>query len=470
MSNYIISDATKIIELIDKFPFLEELLDELDPILKRFQNPILRKTVGRKATMTDVANLIHQDLKSVIDYFSSKIEEHTETKVDVQIGSTSTSGFEDEQVRKREMLKALVLELHAGGEKSALKARFKEILGDVEATDIASMEQELINSGELTVDQITLLCDLHVGIFEDTLEKKQTPQETPGHPIHTYMEENRAAEELIKSIRENPTPELVRKLADIEIHYTRLENQLFPILEKNLFEGPTQVMWAKHDEVRQLIRQGSEINTEEFATQVEDMIFKEETILFPTSLELLTIQDWQKVKNGEEEIGFAWVTPGDEWKPVTPEVIHQVDKPKLLDNILDMQTGKLTLEQINLIMTNLPVEVSFINENDEVVYYSDTKERIFPRSPGIIGRKVQRCHPPKSLDKVMQIIEAFRNGQKDVAEFWINMGDKFVHIRYFAVRDNSGNYRGTLEVMQDVSSIRALEGERRLVNWGENTK
>ncbi|MCG3224067.1 MAG: DUF438 domain-containing protein, partial [Candidatus Heimdallarchaeota archaeon] len=353
--------------------------------------------------------------------------------MDVQIGSTGKSGFEDEQVRKREMLKALVLELHAGGDKSALKARFKEILGDVEATDIASMEQELINSGELTVDQITLLCDLHVGIFEDALEKKQAPQETPGHPIHTYMEENRAAEKLIVSIRENPTPELVRKLADIEIHYTRLENQLFPILEKNLFEGPTQVMWAKHDEVRQLIRQGSEVDAEEFATQVEDMIFKEETILFPTSLELLAIKDWQKVKNGEEEIGFAWVAPGDEWKPVTPEVIHQVDKPKLLDNILDMQTGKLTLEQINLIMTNLPVEISFINENEEVIYYSDTKKRIFPRSPGIIGRKVQRCHPPKSLDKVMQIIEAFKTGQKDVAEFWINMMGKFVHIRYFAV-------------------------------------
>lgn len=464
------SEATKIIELIDKFPFLEELLVELDPILKRFQNPIIRKTVGKKATLTDVANLINQDLKSVIDFFSSKIEQHIGDKVDVQIGSTGKSGFEDEHVRKKEMLKALVLELHAGGEKSALKARFKEILGDVEATDIASMEQELINSGELTVDQITLLCDLHVGIFEDSLEKNLRPEESPGHPIHTYMEENRAAEELIADIRENPTPELIQKLADIEIHYTRLENQLFPMLEKREFEGPSQVMWAKHDEVRQLIRQGSEVDAEEFATQVEDMIFKEETILFPTSLELLSIQDWQKVKNGEEEIGFAWVSPGDEWKPVTPEVIHEVKEPPQLADILSMQTGKLTLEQINLIMTNLPIEISFINENDEVAYYSDTKERIFPRSPGVIGRKVQRCHPPKSLDKVMKIIEAFKTGQEDVAEFWINMNGKYIHIRYFAIRDNSGKYRGTLEVMQDVTSIRALEGERRLINWGEDAK
>ena len=466
MSNYSISEATRIIDLIDKFPFLEDLLVELDPILKRFQNPILRKTVGRKATLTDVASLIHQDLKSVIDFFSNKIEQHTETKVDLQIGSTGKSGFEDEQVRKREMLKALVLELHTGGDKSALKARFKEILGDVEATDIASMEQELINSGELTVDQITLLCDLHVGIFEDSLEENKKPDESPGHPIHTYMEENRVAKELIENIRKNPTPELIQKLADIEIHYTRLENQLFPMLEKKEFEGPTQVMWAKHDEVRQLIRQGDKVDAEEFATQVEDMIFKEETILFPTSLELLTSLDWQIVKNGEEEIGFAWVTPGDEWKPITPEVIHQVEEEPQLEDILDVQTGKLTLEQINLIMTNLPVEISFINEKEEVIYYSDTKERIFPRSPGVIGRKVQRCHPPKSLHKVNEILESFKTGQKDIAEFWINMTDKFIHIRYFAIRDSAGEYRGTLEVMQDVTSIRALEGERRLVDWG----
>ncbi|MHA1516632.1 MAG: PAS domain-containing protein [Candidatus Heimdallarchaeaceae archaeon] len=242
------------------------------------------------------------------------------------------------------------------------------------------------------------------------------------------------------------------------------------MLEKKEFEGPSQVMWAKHDEVRQLIRQGSEVDAEEFATQVEDMIFKEETILFPTSLELLSIQDWQNVKNGEEEIGFAWVSPGDEWKPVTPEVIHEVEEPPQLADILSMQTGKLTLEQINLIMTNLPIEISFINENEEVAYYSDTKERIFPRSPGVIGRKVQRCHPPKSLDKVMKIIEAFKTGQKDVAEFWLNMNGKYIHIRYFAIRDNSGKYRGTLEVMQDVTSIRALEGERRLINWGEDAK
>ncbi|MCK5343181.1 MAG: DUF438 domain-containing protein [Candidatus Heimdallarchaeota archaeon] len=465
MSKLILSEATKIMDVIDEYPFLTDVLVELDPILRRFKNPILRKTVGRRATLTDVSDMINRDLNEVISFFSKKIEEATSTKVELNVGSERISGWENEHTRKREMLKALVLELHAEGDLQTLKARFKEIIGDIEATDIASMEQELIDSGELTVDQITLLCDLHVGIFEDTLAENKKPQTVPGHPIHTYMAENSEAKKIIAKLRENPSPELIKELAKIEIHYTRLENQLFPMLEKKDFAGPSQVMWAKHDETRQLFREGEDVDLEELTSQVEDMTFKEETILFPTSLELLTTLDWQTVKHGEEEIGFAWVTPGDEWKPLTPDIIHQTPTPDITADTLDLNTGKLTLEQIDLMLTHLPIEISYINTQDEVLYYSGTKERIFPRSPGVIGRKVQKCHPPKSLEKVIQIIEAFRSGRKDQAEFWITMEGKFLHIRYFAVRDDNGKYQGTIEVMQDVTSIRALEGERRLVNW-----
>ncbi|MHA2389599.1 MAG: DUF438 domain-containing protein [Candidatus Hodarchaeales archaeon] len=465
MSKLVLSEATKIMDVIDEYPFLTDVLVELDPILRRFKNPILRKTVGRRATLTDVSDMINKDLNEVITFFKNKIEASTRTKVEQKVSSERQSGWEDEHMRKREMLKALVLELHAGGELPALKARFKEILGDIEATDIASMEQELIDSGELTVDQITLLCDLHVGIFEDTLAEHQKPQTVAGHPIHTYMAENTEAQNLIAKLRKNPSPDLINELAKIEIHYTRLENQLFPMLEKKDFAGPSQVMWAKHDETRQLLRKGEEVDVNELTTQIEDMIFKEETILFPTSLELLTTVDWQKVKQGEEEIGFAWITPGEEWKPLTPEIIHQSTQSDAFSDLLSLNTGKLTLEQIDLMLTHLPIEISYINAQEEVLYYSGTKERIFPRSPGVIGRKVQKCHPPKSVDKVEQIIDAFKAGRKDQAEFWITMEGKFLHIRYFAVRNDDGDYQGTLEVMQDVTSIRALEGERRLVNW-----
>ena len=198
MSKLILSEATKIMDVIEEYPFLAETLVELDPILRRFKSPILRKTVGRRATLTDVSDMINKDLSDVIAFFSKKIESSTNIKVEQNVGSERKSGWEDEHTRKREMLKALVLELHAGGELPALKTRFQEILGEVEATDIASMEQELIDSGELTVEQITLLCDLHVGIFEDTLAEHQKPQTVPGHPIATYMAENDKAKELIK--------------------------------------------------------------------------------------------------------------------------------------------------------------------------------------------------------------------------------------------------------------------------------
>ncbi len=130
-----------------------------------------------------------------------------------------------------------------------------------------------------------------------------------------------------------------------------------------------------------------------------------------------------------------------------------------------LDTGSLTPEQINLMLVHMPVDVSFVDENDTVVYYSATPERIFPRSPGVIGRKVQNCHPPKSLDTVNRILEAFKAGRRDEAEFWIEMDGKFIHIRYFALRDAGRRYRGCLEVSQDVTGIRALQGQKRLLDW-----
>ena len=129
-----------------------------------------------------------------------------------------------------------------------------------------------------------------------------------------------------------------------------------------------------------------------------------------------------------------------------------------------LTTGDLTLQQINLMLMNLPVDITFVDENDTVRYFSETPERIFKRTAAIIGRQVQNCHPPASVDKVVEIVEDFRAGKRDLAEFWIQMDGKFIHIRYFAMRDAGGNYRGTLEVSQDVTEIRKLEGEKRLLD------
>ncbi len=374
--------------------------------------------------------------------------------------------------KRKEILKELVLQLHAGNEDlPMLKKKFKDELGLVSAAEIATMEQELIDSGVITAEQVTKLCDLHVDIFRDSLVTNKKPQTIPGHPLHTYIAENEKAKELIRKLRADFNPMDLIQLKEIIIHYTRLENQLFPLLEKVGFSGPSQVMWAKHDEIRDMFNKADKSQLEELMDTVADMIFKEENILFPAALEKLSEAQWIKVKNGEEEIGFAWVKPGSEWKPVTPEDIHGKDITKILPDslpdlgLLQMKTGKMSLELVNLMLTHLPLDLSFIDENDNVLYYSDVPDRLFPRSPGVIGRNVKNCHPPKSQHIVMKILEAFKKGTKDVAEFWLEIGGKFIYIRYFAVRDKEGKYRGTLEVSQDITKIRKLEGTQRLLNW-----
>ena len=196
---------------------------------------------------------------------------------------------------------------------------------------------------------------------------------------------------------------------------------------------------------------------------VNDMIYKEEHILFPMALETLSEEDWAKVRKGEEEVGYAWIKPETQWKATAESFQQSLLAEKI--GSLNLDTGQLTPEQVNLMLTHLPVDISFVNEHDEVAYYSASPERIFPRSPGVIGRKVQNCHPPKSMDSVQKILDAFRAGKKDVADFWIQMQGKFILIRYFAVRDADGKYRGCLEVSQDVTSIRRLEGQKRLLDW-----
>jgi hypothetical protein len=194
------------------------------------------------------------------------------------------------------------------------------------------------------------------------------------------------------------------------------------------------------------------------------MIGKEEKVLFPMCLEMLDDADWAKVKKGEEEIGYAWIAPAPAWPAAAgPAVPDAPAADTGTDLVLD--TGVLTAEQIDLMLTHLPVDISFVDENDTVRYYSATAERIFPRSPGVIGRKVQNCHPPKSVDVVERILAAFRAGERDEADFWIESRGKFIHIRYLAMRDKQGTYRGTLGVTQDATALRALRGERRLLDW-----
>jgi len=133
--------------------------------------------------------------------------------------------------------------------------------------------------------------------------------------------------------------------------------------------------------------------------------------------------------------------------------------------ILQFETGSLSKEEAEAVLDSLPVDISFIDKEDRVKYFNKAEGRIFVRTKAVIGRKVQLCHPQKSVHVVNKILEAFKTGEKDVAEFWIDLNDRLILIRYFAVRDKNGKYLGTVEVTQDVTDIKKIEGQKRLLDW-----
>ncbi|MGY5862829.1 MAG: DUF438 domain-containing protein [Candidatus Thorarchaeota archaeon] len=457
--------TTRVLDLAKEFPFLYDTLAQISPKLKMLQNPILKRTIGKRATLTDVSKISKVPLNRLFVLLSESILKNANETVAIDKEDKGTGEWQEELERRQRSLKDIILGLHSGKEMEDLQSQFKEIVADVSATEIADMEQALISSGELTAQQVTALCDLHVEVFKESLDTQQTPETTPGHPIQTYMTENQEAQKLIDHLRKNPEDgSTIEELKKIIVHYTRMQNQLFPLLEKADITGPSTVMWAKQDEIRELIGNLNESNLSELLAAIEDMIYKEENILFPMSLENLSEQDWARVRAGEEEIGYAWIAPGREWKPVTAAEIHQADQESELPEI-ELNRGSLTLKEIDLLLRHLPADISFVGVDEKVKYYSATDHRIFPRSPGVIGRSVINCHPQKSFDKVQKIMTAFKEGKKDKAAFWIQMNDRFLLISYFAVREDNGKFVGTLEVSQDVTEIRSLEGEHRLLDW-----
>jgi len=397
--------------------------------------------------------------------------------------------------KREEKLKEVVKLLHEGKPPEELRQEFNQLLAGASADEIIRIEQSLIAEG-LPIEQVQFLCDVHVALFKELLDQQMPPEMQPGHPIYTFRAENEFVELLLHSIDEKlktlrtdagrtDLHNDFKKLQDYDRHYLRKENLLFPLLEKYDFSGPSSVMWGVHDDLRELwdalvsVTGDEEVSPEAIKYKYEklqhgirEMIYKEDRILFPNALQRLNDDDWALIYAGELEFGFAYVRRGEDWKPdLSKEELGIKFAPEKLENLKEMDmveltlnVGKLTASQVNLLLQNLPIDVTFVDENDQVAFYSQSRERIFARTPAVIGRKVQLCHPPASVDKVKVIVDDFRSGIRDEAEFWIQLNGKFIHIRYFAVRDEEGAYRGTLEVTQDISAIRKLEGEKRLAD------
>lgn len=488
-----LSHKTKLNDLLKKYPFLVDYLVGISPEFQKLKNPVFRKTMGKLATLDKVAVLGNMGLDELLSAIADEVKNRTGE--DLAIDAEVAEGQPLDPQGRQEILKYIIRGVHEGEDMEVLKKKFRELIKDVDPSEISRMEQTLIDEG-MPESEVKRLCDVHVEVFKESLEKQEIPKAPPGHPVHTFMMENREAEKIMAEIekllqRLGDKPDenvfkdtlggfgrLLEDLKKIDFHYARKENQLFPFLEAHDVSGPSQVMWGIHDDIRALLKKASEELSQEEPTAfvktmkkllptAREMIYKEEHILFPMSLEQLTQKEWKKVRRGEEEIGYAWVRPETAWpskaglEGVDNAPVPIVPGPKKLF----LSEGGLTEEQVNLMLTHLPVDITFVDSDDRVAYYTASKHRIFPRSPAIIGRKVQKCHPSKSVHIVEKIVGEFKNGNRDSAEFWLQLEGKFIHIRYFAVRDSQGKYKGTMEVSQDLTEIKKLEGEKRLLDW-----
>jgi hypothetical protein len=454
-----VTKTTTIHSLITEYPALVEFLAELAPEFEKLKNPVLRNTLARVATLDSAAQMADLDADELI-------------------------GRVEQAISRQEELKEIIRDLHRGAPVEQVKARFAAAVGGVSGSEIARMEQALVAEG-MPVEEVKRLCDVHVEVFREALDAKlAAPDDTAAqiervhgmaaggpvaleadHPGHVFQEENREITARIDAAREKDalTSEFTGLAELLERHYVRKENQLFPFLEAHGVTAPPKVMWAVHDDVRELSKavraaiqagdaEGASRDGQALLTMAADMIYKEENIMIPMALEILTSEDWAAVGSSEEAV------------PGAPAAATVTAPGEGEAEAIPLTTGSLTREQLDLMLSALPADLTFVDADDRVAFFSGGA-RIFPRSPGVIGRTVQNCHPPKSVHIVERILEAFKAGEKDVAEFWIEMGGRFVHIRYFALRDAKGVYQGVLEVSQDVTAIRALSGERRLLDW-----
>ena len=435
------------------------------------------------------------------------------------------------------VLRDILLDLHHGASPESVQERFEATFTGVSAIEISLMEHELMNSDTgITFEDVMELCDVHANLFKNAVEGVEVADaDHPGHPVRMFKDENLALRAAILRIRRlldtyeqledaEERKELatglhrqIGLLGQFECHYQRKEELFFPIMERYGHDSPPKVMWGVDDQIRDLYKavltaekeldahglEALRTAFENFVTEFESMIFKEESILLMILLECFTQDDWLQIAEESSAYGYAIIRPSEKWVPhresfteqpqaeeasaehqaasadtltSTAQVIdtpqgrftisfepkEEKEQPVNRDSQQAFGHGYLSVEQANLILNHLPMEITFVNKEDVFQYYNDFapfEEMIFKRTPSQVGRNVELCHPPKLLSKVKKIFTALRTGQKDKFEMWFKSESRgqFVHVTYAAVRDENGEFQGVLEYVQDIQPYRDID-------------
>ncbi|MDD2322602.1 MAG: PAS domain-containing protein [Bacteroidales bacterium] len=396
--------------------------------------------------------------------------------------------------KRRNDLMAFSMGMMNGDDGKVLIEKYKEAIENVTPQDMLKIEDKQMQMG-ITPDQIKGDIEKIINVFVQSLNRYPWEKPAEGSFLFYLMLENDAytfklnqVKRIIKNYKGREESEFkklksdllphFKKFQEFDFHYIKKENILFPYLEA-CWESyrPLKVMWSLHDDIRKSLKEliamlESDISEwQKFNKQlgkyfslVFRMIQKENSIIFPVATETVKAETWHQMHIQSFGYPFPFIEVPEKPKDAVAENLNNENRISKMGKIIS-STGNLSAEQVLLAFNHLPVDITLVDSNDKVVFFNKAKNRFFPRSPAIIGRAVQNCHPPESVHIVENIIEAFRSGKKNKADFWIQMKGKFILIQYFALHDENGNYKGVIEVSQDVSAIRDLKGEKRLLNW-----
>ena len=398
--------------------------------------------------------------------------------------------------KRKELLKHLILQLHKNEAPEVVKKRLVEVLRSIPYNEVVEVEQELISEG-LPEEEVLRFCDIHTAVLDGSIDTSAAKSVPPGHPVDTFKQENRALEEYTakakalfdqgSKLKQEDVNEYILKLkcvfnflSDVDKHYKRKEYLLFPFLEKAGITGPPKVMWGKHDETRELLKAAHEslsvkdVSVDEVPAlivlvllpaidAIEGMIMKEEEILLPMSLDTLNEEAWFQIYKETNQFGYTLYDPQTEWKPAdvnTNEIVY------LTEDAIRVNSGSFSIKELESIFRTLPIDITFVDKNDKVKFFSHGTKKVFDRNRSIIGRDVRLCHPPGSVHIVEQIIDDFKTGKENKAAFWISsfMG-QFVYIEYTALRGTDNEYLGVMEVTQNITEMRSLECDQRLLSY-----
>ena len=400
----------------------------------------------------------------------------------------------DKSDKRVQDLLAFSMGIMSGENGKMLIEKYQEAIDNVTPHDMLALEDKQMQMG-ISPDMIKKDVEKIINVFSKGLERYEWQKPKEGTFLYYLMLENEAFKFKLNQIKkilrgyngreashfQEMKQELLPRFVEFkpfDYHYIKKENILFPYLEE-IWDSyrPLKVMWSLHDDIRRTLKEVigllEEPSTEwsdfnpilgKYYSLVFRMIQKEDIIIFPVATDTVSNESWHEMHLQSFEYPFPFIEAPE--KPEDENIKGQAEEDDLVvPGMFVAKTGRMTLEQVLLVFNHLPVDITVVDENDRVLFFNKPKERFFPRSPAIVGRSVNNCHPPESVHIVEEIVETFRNGERDTAIFWIELKGRFILIQYFALRTDEGEYRGVMEVSQDATEIRKLEGQRRLLNW-----